>query len=146
MMAPKRSSLSFQTFIRIKFINGGFTGHANGKRQTYQTSEDQLQTKGEWRLREIAEGESGEGFSLVRPSVLPSLKAVKRRSSPTILETPVRVASAPADGRKNEERARGRFFIVFTAPSDPSQLHILRYEWRLPELPPRRFRSPSPAA
>ena len=71
MMAPKRSSLSFQTFIRIKFINGGFTGHANGKRQTYQTSEDQLQTEGEWRLREIAKVEWGEGYSLERLSFRP---------------------------------------------------------------------------
>ena len=70
MMAPKRSSLSFQTLTRIKFINGGFTGHANGKRQSYQTLEDQLQTKGEWRLREIAK-EWGEGYSLERLSFRP---------------------------------------------------------------------------
>ena len=49
------------------------------------------------------QGGIGRG-PFARASVHPSLKAVKRRASPRILETPARPA---ADGRKNDQRAVG---------------------------------------
>ena len=43
----------------------------------------------------------------------------------TVVSPARRILETPAVARKKDER----FFIVLKAPSNPSQLHILRYEW-----------------
>ena len=79
----------------------------------------------------------------IRSSVCPS---VPEGCQEARLTENIGNACPPGRGWAEERPTSGRFFIAFTAPSDPSQLHILRCEWRLPRLPPPRFRSSSSSA